>query len=98
MQSLHNQPETWRISARLILASLRRGSSTRQTRGEGDKSRRAQEGRQAHWIYCAKVSGGWRESDCSSPVVLLLRWEGPGDVESVDFAHRDDCKGTQIGK
>lgn len=31
---------------------------------------------------------------CSSPVVFLLRWESPGDIQSMNFPHRDDCKHT----
>lgn len=35
-----------------------------------------------------------RSALISSPIVFLLRWEGPGDVQSVYFANWDDCKHT----
>lgn len=36
----------------------------------------------------------------SSPVVFLLRGEGPGDIQSMNFPNRDNCKhtGTQSEK
>ena len=104
MQSLYNQGKAWGSFGWSNSMFIWRGSTLEK--GDGDKKKRRNKHfwcnlfqvRGKHgllWfiLFCINVSCIYC-AVCSSPVVFLLRREGPGDIQSMNFPHRDDCKHT----